>query len=241
MIQTHLEQFLAFLTENGFGIFFIFGFAFLISSLSLLSSRPWIRFIFYSFFIIVFWVFISVALLFFFEKFIGPVEYGGFVLFYLGGIITLFLWTLFARKKLKIKWKFIPLTVALPIAYIVTTFTLNSMLHDYDVKNFRPERYSDHYVKQDFASISKHLLQYKKNCGTYPDNLQVLLRENNKCWSRKDFQAMDYLPNYRTIKDPWQRYYIYTVLSDGKLELKTLGLDGLQGGERINKDQSYRF
>ena len=86
------------------------------------------------------------------------------------------------------------------------------------------------------AQIETALFEFYTRYGRYPTNeegLRALIE------APPDLQG-NYPPqgfiDPKFLKDPWGRMYRYRLKEDGSYEIYTLGADGEEGGEGINKD-----
>jgi general secretion pathway protein G len=95
-------------------------------------------------------------------------------------------------------------------------------------------------AKSSFTQIETALERFKLDMGRYPaeeEGLIVLLQPpeaDAENWAGK------YLAKSKHIVDPWGKDYIYSTPGPGgePYEIKTLGADGAEGGEKFNGDLS---
>lgn len=80
--------------------------------------------------------------------------------------------------------------------------------------------------------VSRALLIYRSDCGSFPSESQGLapLIQNPGCsgWKGPYLQEADLL-------DEWERPIVYHLI-EGTPQLRSLGADGSEGGEAMNKD-----
>lgn len=83
--------------------------------------------------------------------------------------------------------------------------------------------------------ISTALDTYRLDLGEYPENLNELRTSAKKGWDGP------YLPKDVPL-DPWNNPYIYNRTGDKQkpYELKSLGKDGVAGGEDDNADVVFK-
>lgn len=81
---------------------------------------------------------------------------------------------------------------------------------------------------------------FRRVCGSYPttdQNLDALISAPASGHPCKNYPGDGFLDSKKVPQDPWNNNYVYT--SDGnKYELKSLGKDGKEGGDGIDKDLS---
>ena len=171
-------------------------------------------------------------------QFINP-GYAGHLFFMFAGCLVFPFWIWLARVKFKQPWKLMPLAIGLPIA--ISAFVINFVnFIDEVYRPYKEEKYSELRTLSDFRILSGYLLKYKEKCGALPSQLEDLLEEKKPCWNETDFTMINYRDK-DALKDEWGRFYQYRVSEDGHFELGALGMDGVKGGERIDKDQSFRL
>jgi general secretion pathway protein G len=94
-------------------------------------------------------------------------------------------------------------------------------------------------TKIQMKQLGTILEDFNRECGFYPttdQGLDALVHQpsGREC---KNYDPKGYVPNGRVPKDAWGRDYLYT--SDGSsFELKSLGKDGKEGGDDLDKDIS---
>ncbi|WP_306520499.1 type II secretion system major pseudopilin GspG [Rheinheimera sp.] len=83
--------------------------------------------------------------------------------------------------------------------------------------------------------ISTSLDTYRLDIGEYPENLNELRTSSKKNWDGP------YLPKDVPL-DPWGNPYLYNRTGDKQnpYELKSLGKDGVPGGEDDNADVVFK-
>jgi general secretion pathway protein G len=86
-------------------------------------------------------------------------------------------------------------------------------------------------ARLDICSLQRAVLLFTTDADRLPTNeegLGLLVRDFNKQWG-------PYLSG--TPRDPWGQPYLYTVPgSSGEFEIYTLGADGREGGEGVDRD-----
>lgn len=86
-------------------------------------------------------------------------------------------------------------------------------------------------------TLKEALDSFKFDNGTYPDIEEGLnaLTKNPDPEKYKNYARSGYLSEKNIPRDPWKNRYIY-INEGGVLNLVSLGADGKEGGEGINKD-----
>ena len=84
------------------------------------------------------------------------------------------------------------------------------------------------------TNLKESIDNYRRKHGEVPDSLQVLLEPDDKNLKEP------YLLDPQTIQDAWGNEYIYTKLSKRDYEIRSLGADGLEGGEGEDGDISTK-
>ena len=86
-------------------------------------------------------------------------------------------------------------------------------------------------AKVRLLNLAGQIEMYKLEIGKYPDNLGALVRNPGiDKWNGPYVKEPD-------LKDAWGNDYRYTVPGQGKAyDLISLGADGKDGGEGVNKD-----
>ena len=95
-------------------------------------------------------------------------------------------------------------------------------------------------AKSDIAAISQALDMYKLDNSTYPSSdqgLEALVAKPGGSPEPRNWNANGYLK--KMPKDPWNREYQYLSPAEGAaFEIRTLGADGREGGEKEDQDIS---
>jgi len=93
-------------------------------------------------------------------------------------------------------------------------------------------------VKADMASIEGALLLYKADNGFLPSTdqgLEALVHKPGGDPEPKNYPQNGYLK--RMPMDPWKNEYIYLYPGEhGMFDIISLGADGEEGGDKMNKD-----
>lgn len=84
------------------------------------------------------------------------------------------------------------------------------------------------------TNLKESIDNYRRKHGEVPDSLQVLLEPDEKNLNEP------YLLDSQTVRDAWGNDYIYTKLSKRDYEIRSLGADGLEGGEGEDADLSTK-
>ena len=94
-------------------------------------------------------------------------------------------------------------------------------------------------TKNQIRQLGLILDDFKRVCGRYPtleQGLDALIKKEN-AGDCKNYDPAGYIQGGKLPEDAWNHDFIYT--SDGvKYEIKSLGSDGKEGGDGINKDIS---
>lgn len=103
-------------------------------------------------------------------------------------------------------------------------------------------------VKIQIKQIEGYLDQYKLDCGSYPTTdqggLKALVEKptvpgpnGKEC---RDYNPLGYVPGKvrKTPRDPWGNEFVYTSENGVDYVLKSLGQDGVEGGEGEKADIS---
>ncbi|WP_462152156.1 type II secretion system major pseudopilin GspG [Pseudoalteromonas xiamenensis] len=90
-------------------------------------------------------------------------------------------------------------------------------------------------AKSQMAAFEAALDSYRLDMGTYPEKLEELRKSSNARWDGP------YVPKDIPL-DPWGNPYFYRLNSDksNPYTLKSLGADGVEGGEDENADVVHR-
>jgi len=93
-------------------------------------------------------------------------------------------------------------------------------------------------VTVQMKQIQEALKLFRLDMGRYPttdEGLEVLVKKPTDKDGYENYSSSGYLGSKSVPKDPWNNPYIY--VSDGtSIEVISLGADGKEGGEDINKD-----
>lgn len=90
-------------------------------------------------------------------------------------------------------------------------------------------------AKQDMRAIESALEMYRLDNYQYPSSdqgLEALVVKPNTIPEPKNWKQ--YMK--RQANDPWGNPYQYMLVDDDKIEIITLGADGVVGGEKCNSD-----
>ena len=93
-------------------------------------------------------------------------------------------------------------------------------------------------VKVQMGQIHESLKLLRLDMGRYPttqEGIFVLLKKPTDIDAYSNYSSSGYLGGNKVPQDPWNFPYIY-VNSGNKVELISLGADGKEGGNDINKD-----
>lgn len=89
-------------------------------------------------------------------------------------------------------------------------------------------------AKANIETLSAEIKAYRINNFRIPDSLEVLLEPD------PNNADEPYLENSDALLDPWGNEYVYIVESKSKYEIKSLGADGMEGGDGQDRDISSR-
>ena len=92
-------------------------------------------------------------------------------------------------------------------------------------------------VIADLKSIAQALDLYRLDAGMYPtteQGLKALVERPTAPPAPARWNANGYLD--RVPADPWGRTYVYFRSDDGRYQLKSLGADGVEGGDGVFAD-----
>jgi general secretion pathway protein G len=89
-------------------------------------------------------------------------------------------------------------------------------------------------AKTNIETLKAAVQKFKLDNFRLPETLEVLLEPNEKNASEP------YIEDYDMLLDPWENEYVYIVESKTKFEIKSLGADGVEGGEGEDVDISSR-
>lgn len=91
-------------------------------------------------------------------------------------------------------------------------------------------------AKTKINEIESVLVDYQRQCGKFPPTLDALMNKQDDC---PDYPEGGFVKKADFKMDPWNREFSYT--SDGNdYEIKSLGADGKEGGDGVNKDISSK-
>jgi len=82
------------------------------------------------------------------------------------------------------------------------------------------------------ANLKGPISDYRRHYSTVPDDLRVLLEESDKNMGEP------YIEDEDNIYDAWETEFVYRKISKSKYEVKSLGADGIEGGEFDDADIS---
>jgi general secretion pathway protein G len=95
-------------------------------------------------------------------------------------------------------------------------------------------------TKVQMRNLSTILDDFRRECNFYPttdQGLDALLQKPTTGRECKNYDPSGYIQNKKLPKDGWGNDFLYE--SDGnKFTLRSLGSDGIEGGEELNKDIS---
>ena len=92
-------------------------------------------------------------------------------------------------------------------------------------------------VAADMASIRQALDLYRLDNGLYPtteQGLEALVERPTRAPIPKSWRNPGYLPRVPT--DAWNTPYVYVLVTPERFALKSLGADGVEGGEGLAAD-----
>ena len=99
------------------------------------------------------------------------------------------------------------------------------------------DKFKDAKVKQariKIANMRNALDMFYTDCGSYPSQLADLVKQPDSC---SNWGPSPYVKKEKDLKDPWNRDFIYEA-EGNDYELVSLGSDGRDGGEGVDKDIS---
>ena len=89
-------------------------------------------------------------------------------------------------------------------------------------------------------SVKNALQQYQLKFNTYPSTINELLTGNSSLLD-KSGQVFVPMVDEDQLKDIWGNPYIYRLENDGRsFNLKSLGSDGMEGGDKAKQDVTVR-
>ncbi|MCF7817701.1 MAG: type II secretion system major pseudopilin GspG [Kiritimatiellales bacterium] len=137
------------------------------------------------------------------------------------------------KRQNKSGFTLVELLVVLVILMVIGTIAVQNFSGEEDKAKVKA-------AKSSFTQIETALERFKLDMGRYPteeEGLVVLLQPpeaDAENWAGK------YLAKPKHIVDPWGHDYIYVVPGPNNepYEIKTLGADAAEGGEKFNADLS---
>ena len=93
-------------------------------------------------------------------------------------------------------------------------------------------------VKVQMGQLHESLKLFRLDMGRYPsteEGMAILIKKPQDTDEYANYSSSGYLGGDKIPKDPWNYPYIY-VNSGNSVELISLGADGKEGGDDINKD-----
>ncbi len=97
-------------------------------------------------------------------------------------------------------------------------------------------------AKIQMKSLADRVKEFRRDCAYYPTSdqgLEALIDKPTGGRECKKYASGGYIDGGKIPKDPWDYDFIYE--SDGKtFDIKTLGADNAEGGERADADISLK-
>jgi general secretion pathway protein G len=93
-------------------------------------------------------------------------------------------------------------------------------------------------VKVQMGQLNESLKLFRLDMGRYPtteEGMAILVKKPQDSDEYANYSSSGYLGGDTIPKDPWNYPYIYVSTGDS-IDLISLGADGKEGGEDINKD-----
>jgi len=93
-------------------------------------------------------------------------------------------------------------------------------------------------VKVQMGQLKESLKLFRLDMGRYPtteEGMSILVKKPQDNDEYENYSSSGYLGGDSIPKDPWNNPYIY-VSTGSSIDLISLGADGKEGGEDINKD-----
>ena len=93
-------------------------------------------------------------------------------------------------------------------------------------------------VKVQMGQLKESLKLFRLDMGRYPsteEGMSILIKKPQDSDEYENYSSSGYLGGDKIPKDPWNYPYIY-ISTGSDIELISLGADGKEGGEDINKD-----
>jgi len=93
-------------------------------------------------------------------------------------------------------------------------------------------------VKVQMGQLNESLKLFRLDMGRYPttqEGMAILIKKPQDSDEYSNYSSGGYLGGDTIPKDPWNYPYIY-VNTGNSIDLISLGADGKEGGEDINKD-----
>ncbi|NBU20354.1 type II secretion system protein GspG [bacterium] len=128
----------------------------------------------------------------------------------------------------------IEILIVLAIGALIMSFVGGNVIRRYDQARVDG-------TKIQIRQLGVILDDFRRVCGRYPtteEGLDALIKAptNLNC---KNYDPEGFIKDKRVPDDAWNRAFIY--ISDGNTyEIKSLGADGKEGGEGVNKDISSK-
>ncbi len=123
--------------------------------------------------------------------------------------------------------------IVIALIALVGTFVTTNVISRYN-------RAKVDATKTQIRQLGVILDDFRRECGFYPSTEQgmdALVQKPTAGRECKNYDPEGYIKGKKVPKDAWSNDFIYT--SDGnKYEIKSLGSDGKEGGEGIEKDLS---
>ena len=136
------------------------------------------------------------------------------------------------RKQTKAGFTLVELLVVLVILMVIGTIAVQNFGGEEDKAKVKA-------TKASFTSIENALERFKLDVGRYPTTEEGLAALYDapagvEGWAGK------YLTKRRALKDAWENDYIYVIPGPDNepFEIRSLGADKAEGGEKFNADLS---
>lgn len=136
------------------------------------------------------------------------------------------------RKQARAGFTLVELLVVLVILMVIGTIAVQNFGGEEDKAKVKA-------TKASFTSLENALERFKLDVGRYPSEEEGLAALYTAPDGVEDW-AGKYITKSRSLRDAWDHDYVYVIPGpDGEpYEIKSLGADGAEGGEKYNADLS---
>jgi general secretion pathway protein G len=136
-------------------------------------------------------------------------------------------------KRTNAGFTLVELLVVLVILMVIGTIAVQNFSGEEDKAKVKA-------TKASFTQIETALERYKLDVGSYPSEDQGLIALMQAPDGDEGNWAGKYLSKQKSIVDAWGRDYLYSMPGPAgeSYEIRSLGADGVEGGEKFNADLS---